>query len=188
MLKTKPEYAILSQKDVTALEIRVLQPEDDRAAVSRVYEESWKYAYRGILPDAYLDSLPTGQWADRIDTPGRRNLILVDGERVAGTSSISPSRFPEWADWGEIISIYLLPEYLDKGYGGPLLTAAVNGLREWGYSRIFLWVLEENARARRFYEKHGFRSGGVYLENAIGGKPLREVQYVYSAEEVWQDC
>lgn len=182
-MKTILEYAILTQKDVMELDIRVLQPDDDRAAVSRVYEASWKYAYRGIIPDAYLDSIPTGQWTNQIDTPGRCNLILLDGEKVVGTSCISPSRFPEWADWGEIISIYLLPEYLDKGYGGLLLAAAVNGLQEWRYNRIFLWVLEENARARRFYEKHGFLPSGVYLDDSIGGKEIRELQYVHSAEE-----
>lgn len=35
---------------------------DDPLAISRVYEESWKTAYRGIIPASYLDSIPAGHW------------------------------------------------------------------------------------------------------------------------------
>ena len=39
------------------MEIRLLRDSDDRVAVSRIYEESWKFAYKGIVPQAYLDSI-----------------------------------------------------------------------------------------------------------------------------------
>lgn len=32
------------------MEIRKLRPGDDLFAVSRVYEESWREVYRGLLP------------------------------------------------------------------------------------------------------------------------------------------
>lgn len=48
------------------------------------------------------------------------------------------------------------PEYMGKGYGKQLLAAAVDGLAQLGYRDIFLWVLEENRRARKFYENAGF--------------------------------
>lgn len=47
------------------------------------------------------------------------------------------------------------------------------------YSDIFLWGLEENHKARRFYEKMGFVFSGNSMETQIGGKKLREVQYTY---------
>lgn len=53
-------------------------------------------------------------------------------------------------------------------------------LQKEGYKKIFLWVLEDNQNARGFYEKMGFRKKEVYLDDNIGGKDLREVQYVYS--------
>ena len=40
------------------MEIREILPSDDRRELSRIYEESWKSAYRGIIPQAYLDSIP----------------------------------------------------------------------------------------------------------------------------------
>ena len=45
------------------MEIRPLRNTDDRFAVSRIYEESWKFAYKGMVPQAYLDSIPAGRWA-----------------------------------------------------------------------------------------------------------------------------
>lgn len=156
--------------------IRPILPTDDPMAVSRVYEESWKTAYRGILPDAYLDGIPSGQWAN--DRPSFCTLLLLDGSDVVGVSTVCPSRFPDWPDWGEVVSLYLRPAYMDKGHGGPLLEAAVDTLRQQGFDRVFLWVLEENARARHFYEKHGFTCSGSAREDEIGGKPVREMQYI----------
>lgn len=59
------------------------------------------------------------------------------------------------------------------------MQAAVDGLAELGYTYVFLWVLEENMRARAFYEKFGFQNSGDYLNDNIGGKDLRELRYIY---------
>ena len=52
------------------LEIRYMTQLDDRLAISKVYEESWKYAYQGIVPQDYLNSIPEGQWASHIEWAG----------------------------------------------------------------------------------------------------------------------
>lgn len=44
------------------MEIRFITPVDSRQEISRVYEESWKFAYKGIIPQDYLDGIPKGQW------------------------------------------------------------------------------------------------------------------------------
>ena len=131
------------------MEIRTLRGGDDLLAVSRVYEESWKAAYRDILPDVYLDSLPAGRWVPYLRQAAGRSLVLIENGRVVGTSSYGPSRAPALAGWGEIISLYLLPDVWGQGYGGQLLTATVRQLKRAGYRSLFLWVLEENRRARR---------------------------------------
>lgn len=160
------------------MEIRRLKSSDSRSELSRIYEESWKYAYRGIIPQSYLDSIPSGHWADAVDREGRYSLILLDQGQMIGTSSFGKSRFSELSDWGEIVSIYLLPAYMGKGFGGSLLNAVLGELVQMGFSSFFLWVLEENARARRFYEREGFSESGRTLDDEIGGKALREVQYI----------
>lgn len=94
--------------------IRCLSNGDDRLAVSRVYEESWKCAYRGIIPQSYLDSIPAGRWAGNLDRTGLRHLLLLVDGQIAGTSSLGPSRFAALPDWGEVVSLYLLPAYTKK--------------------------------------------------------------------------
>ena len=83
---------------------------------------------------------------------------------MVGTSSFCLSRFPQFEDCGEIISLYLLPEYMGKGYGKELLKTAISELSAQGFQEIFLWVLEENNRARHFYERCGFLKAADVIE------------------------
>lgn len=159
------------------MEIRPVRPEDDRYAISRVYEESWRQAYRGIVPQPYLDGIPRGRWVPFIDTPGMDSLVMVVEGEIVGTSSCCPSRLARMSGWGEIVSLYLLPRVQGMGYGKALLRAAVDALGAMGLRDVFLWVLEDNLRARRFYEHMGFFASGEHLDDVIGGAALREVQY-----------
>lgn len=59
------------------MEIRYITQSDDRLAISKVYEESWKYAYQGIVPQDYLDSILEGQWVSHIEQADRKNLVMV---------------------------------------------------------------------------------------------------------------
>jgi len=165
--------------EVSKMEIRYIAPTDDRMAVSKIYEESWKYAYRGIIPQYYLDSIPEGRWAPGLEQQGWNTLVCVDHGKMVGTSSFCESRFERFPGWGEVISIYLLPEYMGKGYGRLLLESVASELKKLGYQDLFLWVLERNHRARHFYERFGFSPTGDFLIQTIGGKDLREVRYMY---------
>lgn len=164
--------------DIIMVEIRYLLPEDDLLEISSVYEKSWRYAYKGMIPQSYLDSIPEGCWADNIHKDGRRNLVMVENGKIIGTSGFGRSRWEKYSDHGEIVSIYLLPEYIAKGYGGRLLRAVVEELGKLGFHHALLWVLEENLRARRFYEKNGFIQSKEYRDDMIGGKKVREVIYL----------
>lgn len=161
------------------MQIRLLSHHDNRLEVSHVYEESWKIAYHGIVPQLYLDSIPKGRWAEWIDTNEKQTLIQLDDDSIIGTATCAKARLNIMEGYGEIISLYLLPEYWGKGYGKQLMTAAIQNLYQMGYEKILLWVLEENLRARRFYEKYGFQKTDSVLQDNIGGRPLREVQYTW---------
>ncbi len=148
--------------------------------ISKVYEESWKSAYKGIIPQDYLASIPKGRWVQGLDNQGRKTLVCIDNGKIFGTTSFCKSRFEQFQGWGEIISIYLLPDYVGKGYGKSLMDATLLELKKQGYENVFLWVLEENYRARNFYERYGFLLVDDFLDDTIGGKNLREVRYVYN--------
>ncbi|MEW4414551.1 GNAT family N-acetyltransferase [Clostridium sp. AN503] len=161
------------------MEIRYMISADDRMEISKIYEESWKYAYKGIIPQDNLDSIPKGRWSTNLDNPNWKTLICIDDGKIVGTSSFCKSRFKQFPDWGEIISIYLLPNYMGKGYGKTLMKSTLSELKRLGYKNIFLWVLEENIRARHFYEQFGFSPTNDFINDNIGGKELREIRYVY---------
>ncbi len=154
------------------MEIRHIRESDDIDAVSRVFARSWKVAYRGIVPDAYLDSLADDRWSKRftgLDT----FLIVTEKEEIIGVTKYSPARDKNYAGWGEIVAIYLLPSHYRQGIGSQLLRAAVNELQTLGFDEIYLWVLGENHAARAFYEKNGFVFNGDSQEITIGGKTLK---------------
>lgn len=161
------------------MEIRYLTSGDDLSEISGIYEKSWKHAYKDIIPQSFLDSIPAGKWADRIVESGINSLVATENGSPVGTASFCRSRWQEYSDYGEVISIYFLPEYIGKGYGKYLLLKCVEELKKLGFSDILLWVLEGNHRARKFYERNGFVNSGECRGDVMGGKELRELLYVY---------
>lgn len=165
------------------MEIRHLQQSDDRLEISHIYGEGWKFAYQNIVPQSYLDGIPAGKWAFCLDREGVHSLVMVEDGKLIGTSSYCKSRISEFEGYWEIISIYLLPGYVGKGYGKRLLHAVIRELAKLGYYDIFLWVLEDNHRARSFYEKEGLAFDGNRMSHVIGGKELTELRYSYRVPE-----
>ena len=165
------------------MEIRHLLPEDNLLEISNIYEQSWKFAYKNIIPHDFLDGIPSGRWAGNISRTGmNNNLVVLENGKPIGTSCFGKSRWEKFSEYGEIISIYFLPEYMGKGYGKFLIERVTGELKNLGFEKILLWVLEENHRARKFYEKCGFVQTGEFRDDNIGGKDLREVMYIYMAE------
>ena len=160
------------------MKVRRVTKSDDFRAIADIYVHSWQAAYRGIVPDDYLDGLRTDRWAGRLEVSAYTAMVLTDGERYIGTCSFAPARDGAMQGWGEIISFYLLPEYFGSGCAGILMREALESLDAAGYPGVYLWVLEENTRARKFYEKYGFALNGDRLEIEIGGRALMEVRYI----------
>lgn len=84
---------------------------------------------------------------------------LKDGELSSKPENCDMTRFclilGQFRHWHrqEIISIYLLPDYMGRGFGKALFDSVIVELKNMGYRNIFLWVLEENLRARKFMKK-----------------------------------
>ncbi len=68
------------------MEIRYITKDDDPLEISKIYESSWKYAYKDIIPQDYLDSIPTGQWADSISKVVLNSLVLIECGRMIGAA------------------------------------------------------------------------------------------------------
>ncbi|HET9672987.1 MAG TPA: GNAT family N-acetyltransferase [Actinomycetota bacterium] len=150
--------------EATTIEIRRAGPADARA-VAEVHVGSWRHAYRGLLPDGYLDRLSVeereGTWREALGGASIGAFVGELGGRVVGFASFGPSRDGDAGrDVGEIPAIYVEPSALGTGVGRELLGAATEALRRAGFTRATLWVLEANEPARRFYEKAGWRWDG----------------------------
>jgi ribosomal protein S18 acetylase RimI-like enzyme len=77
---------------------------------------------------------------------------------------------------GEVYAIYVVSAWWSAGAGRALMNAALAALRADGYRRAVLWVLADNVRARRFYDRAGFApDGACTIISGLGG--VLEVRY-----------
>jgi ribosomal protein S18 acetylase RimI-like enzyme len=157
---------------------------DDAEAIACVHARSWQTAYRGIVADAFLDGLSDEGWVERWrtiftePTEGARTVVSVDGDDVTGFARIGPVRDPDppGPGWDEIYAIYLDPRAWGSGVGSRLMVEILDTVAE-GVPGVSLWVLRDNARARAFYERHGFETDGMAQDITIDGEDLPEVRY-----------
>jgi GNAT superfamily N-acetyltransferase len=148
------------------LQIRPMA-EDQIDAVARVHVRSWQSGYAGIVPEEFLASLDPADFAARrrytAVPPGGGAMCAVDDGRVVGHAVFGPYR-PEKdvvdPSMGEVYSIYVDPDQWGNGTGHRLFATARKRLTEAGFPGMRLWVLEENHRARRFYERQGMSPDG----------------------------
>ena len=151
---------------------------DDARAIAEVHVRSWQAAYRGVVADEFLDSLDVDRRVEMIEGVIRdesKGLLVAEQDgHVAGFSMLAAS-YDE--GWGEVLAIYASPDHWGVGVGYELMAASVEWLHEQGYQRAMLMVLEDNPRARTFYERQGWSLGKrIRIEN-IGGRDLTEVRY-----------
>jgi GNAT superfamily N-acetyltransferase len=98
----------------------------------------------------------------------------VDGQ-IVGFVSVGAGR-EEGAD-GELYAIYVHPDHWGTGIGRSLIEAGEARLRELGHREAVLWVLEDNPRARRFYEAAGWATDGTTRPIEIFGIEVPEIRY-----------
>jgi ribosomal protein S18 acetylase RimI-like enzyme len=94
---------------------------------------------------------------------------------VVGFISVGASRDNEAG--GELFAIYVDPDHWGSGVGRELMAAGEERLRELGHTDVFLWVLEDNPRARRFYERAGWYDDGGRRQVTFLGVDAPEVRY-----------
>ncbi len=153
----------------------------DAAAIAQVRVDTWRVAYRGIVPDEYLDSLSyekrMGTWRDRMETISNWFTYVAENDesQVVGFVEGGTERSGHPLYTGEIAAIYVLPGYHRRGVGRQLMAVAAEHLLRQGHCALRLWVLAANP-SRRFYEALGGEPAGE-REVTIGGVSLPEVVY-----------
>ncbi|MFJ9712982.1 GNAT family N-acetyltransferase [Streptomyces sp. NPDC101234] len=156
---------------------------DDCGRVSEIRVRGWQYAYRGLMPQPFLDGLSVERDAERRrgrfrdGEDGVTDLVAERHGEVVGWTAHGPYRDREVRTGdAELYAIYLDPAHLGSGAGRALLETVLDQCA--GHARVYLWVLKGNARARRFYEIAGFRADGAEEPYEVDGVPVPEVRYV----------
>ena len=159
--------------------MRRARPED-AAAVAEVHVRSWQVAYEHIFGAERLAELGVERrragWERILAAPDEQVLVAEHDGAVVAFASVGPSH--GGGGDGELYAIYALPEVWRSGVGPALMRAALGALRAEGFREAVLWVLEDNPRARRFYEREGWvLDGGGLRESEHLGVPTAEVRY-----------
>ncbi|TXH13919.1 MAG: GNAT family N-acetyltransferase [Gammaproteobacteria bacterium] len=165
--------------------------ETDAAALGSLHVASWLETYNGIMPSEILADQSvearTEMWCKVLHDPESFNCLSVYvaeyRDHLAGFGSCGRQRDDALADAGfssEINAIYILRAHQNQGVGRRLMDAMSQSLSASGHASVSLWVLRENAAARKFYESLGGVVVGEKTDDRQGA-PLIEVAYG------WQD-
>jgi GNAT superfamily N-acetyltransferase len=135
------------------MRIREAKPEEAEL-LADVQEKASVAALGHIFPPArypYPREQVRARWIAATAEPDTRALIALSGDEQVGAACVS-------FDWLE--GLYVVPEHWGTGLADELHEQALLLVVGLGSVSCRLWVLEENARARRFYERHGWRENG----------------------------
>ena len=165
--------------DIGRMTIRQAE-EADVLQIAQILVEDWKIAYRGIIDGAFLDAMNVKERYERELRRYRQYTVAARGREVLGFIWAQAAE-DEAADC-EIVALYVRYAERKSGVGRALFRHAADGFRAAGKKRLIVWCLEENAEARRFYEKMGgqmYRTG----THPWGGRDYAMISYLYRLDE-----
>lgn len=158
----------------------------DAPQLAQVVTSAWQVGFRGLLPQPFLDGLDPDQSRARWETDlspervGPPHFLVAQVDAVVcGFSVFGPSRDEDAGpNVAELFALHVIPTSWGRGVGSTLLRRTLAQLQAWGSVGASLWVIDGNARARRFYEHQGWNVDGTERSTGrIAESPLREVRY-----------
>ena len=105
----------------------------DESEIARVHVAAWRAAYRGMMPDDFLDALDeklrATRWRQHLENrpEGRRIVVALEEESIVGFAGVGPAR-DEAGTRGELYMINLAPTAWGRGIASALLATCVNAL------------------------------------------------------------
>ncbi|MDA2889676.1 GNAT family N-acetyltransferase [Mycolicibacterium sp. BiH015] len=161
--------------------VRRAEPRD-ALAVADVHMRAWQQGYRSIVSQAYLDGLSVAERAENYtfdaSLPDGPVTLVAEDAGIAGFVTIGRCRDDGMDRHGEVWAMYVDPGRWRGGVGRLLIAKAREELSANGFEQSVLWVLEDNLRARRFYESDGWTPDEARRVDTIGGAPVTHVRYV----------
>jgi ribosomal protein S18 acetylase RimI-like enzyme len=158
------------------LEVRRALP-SDAAAIAEVHARTWRAAYEHFFGSERLAAREpdVALWTRILANDRVEVNVAESGGRIVAFVSVGPSRDDDAE--GELYAIYALPEAWGTGAGAALMQAGLDAMRGAGYRDAVLYVLDDNPRARRFYEREGWALDGGTKREELLGMDVTEVRY-----------
>ncbi len=152
----------------------------DAAGIAAVYVETWRTTYAGLLPDDVLINMSRKRvavsWQRTLKD--RREIILIAEDRRAGVigfASAGTNRDRASRYRGEVYTLYIHPDFQNRGVGARLLADIFRALADAGFNAAVIWVLDLNP-SRFFYEAMGGQRVGD-RDQSHWGAVLKELAY-----------
>ena len=159
----------------------------DAEAIGRIQVAGWRAAYRHILLAEFLDGLDeaarVAQWRSRIGPAAQDGsptfVALDETDAVRGFTHTGPARDDDLAGKGiaEVYTVYVDPDAWRGGIGTALMAAVDDFWLPTDVPELVLWVFQENAEGRAFYDRLGWRPDGTSQVDDFGGVRPVEVRY-----------
>jgi ribosomal protein S18 acetylase RimI-like enzyme len=157
----------------------------DAPAIAQLLVDTWRSTYRGLVNDAFLDSLTADKRSEawRIiiseQCPPKAVVVAeVQGAGVVGFASAGEERDGIDDFEGEVFALYILKAYQRRGIGRRIVQEAAHYLLAANMPSMLIWVLRGNT-AEGFYRAMGGRYHTV-RPIVIGGQTLDELAYVWT--------
>jgi ribosomal protein S18 acetylase RimI-like enzyme len=165
--------------DTFGMRVRQAQPAD-ASAVAAVHVRSWQVAYRGLLPDQYLDALEPESRARHyrfgdLDPSRPSTIVALEAGVICGFAITGPCG--DDGDTGELLALYVDPDRWGRGIGRALLRESRARLIQRNFAHAVLWVLAGNKRAERFYRVDGWGPNGRRRQETVWGLTVDEIGY-----------
>ncbi len=144
---------------------------------------TWRHAYSHAFTAEQLDSISevvdADRWSRFLEAPPPRTAAFVAtrGDEVVGFASLGPARPGDDPSLGELFTIYVLPDQWGAGIGQELMATVLEHMHGDGFVDAILWVLADNPRTHRFYERSGWIADGQVKEEDWLGSTIREVRF-----------
>ena len=155
----------------------------DAAAIARVNIDTWRTAYRNIVPTDYLAQLSyekrESSWQETLaNVENTGDFVCVaenDSGQIVGFAAGGSERSGKYAYQGELFAIYILEAYQRQGIGQQLVRTVAQKLAELSFNSMLVWVLGDNS-ACRFYEFLGGKNIAE-MQTSRAGVALKEIAY-----------
>ncbi|MCA2217376.1 GNAT family N-acetyltransferase [Jidongwangia harbinensis] len=165
---------------------------EDADRIAALHADSWRRHYRGAYADSYLNGDVAADrqavWSARLATPAGTETILAEHDgRLVGFIHV---RFDDDPEHGSLVdNLHVVHDLHRTGVGTRLLGRAARAAAERAtHDGMYLWVLQQNTAAQRFYRAAGAVAGETATVSAPGGDPSKLTGHPRKLRMMWPDA